>query len=216
MVSTGQSGQSVMQKVVDVDWKSLVPKVVPSEDALGQKACEEIWSLIYTGAGLVNPSEKERQSVRLAVYAYGCKNGTSREGSYSGVIVTSGGLEFEAAVIPRSTGKYHIRKFFRGNMQESYVALKTSKVMEGDPRFVAKVEGYGISSNNAFATADWLADCPMFTPEEVAAHNAVQKYSLERARRVRGGNDLETVENVRIEDGLKVSGPLETTGSHVW
>jgi hypothetical protein len=156
----------------------------------------------------MNPDEKVQASCRIAVYKYLCINGTSREGSYAGTITMSDGNSFPASVIPLAAGKMQIRKFMRGNMQESYDALKSSRTMDVEARFIAKQAKLGISADCAFAVADWMTDCPLFTPAEGAAHEKSLMHGLERSRRARGGKTLEEVETSRVDDSLHAQGGL--------
>jgi len=193
------------------DWAALRPKHVDAENAMNPRSVALVWQKMMQKAGLGSASELDQKAFHLAVYVYACKNGTSREGNYAGTIVTSTGHVFQADVIPYATGKMNIRRFFRGNMEESYHSLKKSESMEQDEAFIARMAGYGVSAECAFATADWLADCPFFTPAESSAHNTVLNYSLARSRRARGGKALEAVEGQRLGEGLEVQGALNET-----
>jgi len=194
--SSGHSGKSGV-----VNWADYKPKVSPSEDALSVEECKEVWAKIEKYAGLFGISEDDKRSVRLATYAYFARNGTSRDGDYSRSIVLNNGKKLEAAAIKRAVGFYP-RKFMRGCMEESYVALKSSGVMDEDERFCAKAASYGVSSDCAFAIADWFDECPYFTPKEKQAHEAAKNYGLTRARGARGGMSLEDVEKTRVAEGL--------------
>lgn len=190
-----------------VVWSERAPKMVASEDSMDPRKVAAVWQKMYNEARMGGMSEAEQQAFRLGVYVYACKNGTSREGDYSGSIVLNNGAEFSAAVIPRATGKMSIRKFFRGCALESYEALKESGCMEADERFVAKVSALGVTPECAFATADWLTDCPKFTPAERAAHDKTFTMGIERARRARDGSTLESVEGGRVARTLEAQGP---------
>lgn len=201
------SSSSSNVRAGEIDFEALRPLAVDSEDALGSRKVQTLWQKMYRAAKLNNPSETVQQSFRMAVYVYAAKNGTSREGNYSGEVTMSNGHTFAASIIPTSVGKMEIRKFFRGNMEESYTFLKRSKAMEMDERFVSKAAALGISGENAFAMADWLTDCPLFTPVEAAAHNKSFTHSISRARRAREGRSLEQVESARLDDDLHAQGP---------
>jgi len=198
-----------------VDWAAVVPRRVDSEDALGVDQNKATWEKLYREAGMTAGNEEERRALRAAVYVYCAKNGTSREGDYGGEMVLSTGKHVPAAVIPKAASRNRIRKFLRANMNESYEFFKSSRVMESDDRFIAKYAGHGISPDNAFAAADWLTDCPLFTPAEVKVHNAIFVHSIDRAARARGGNTLETVENDRVQEGLRAQGPPMGKGTEV-
>lgn len=190
-----------------VDWFSVVPRRVDSEDALGDESNARAWEKLYREAKLSSAGEEERRAMRAAVYVYCAKNGTSREGDYTGSMVLSNGTTVSSAVIARAAGRHHIRKFLRANMIESYQFFKASRVMESDERFVAKCAALGIAADFAFATSDWLTDCPLFTPSEARAHELTFVRSIDRARRARGGKTLETVEGERIGANLEAQGP---------
>lgn len=195
-----------------VDWTECVPKNVDSEDSLGIEENKRTWERMYKRAGMVSANEKERRMLRAAVYVYCLKNGTSREGEYSGNMILANGTVVSAAVIPGSSSKMKIRKFLRANMAESYQFFKESRIIENDARYVAKCAALGISPECAFATADWMADCPDFTPAESRAHDAAFVRGIERARRARGGKNLEAVESGRLDDALHAQGPAYETG----
>jgi len=196
------------------DWGDMVPKSTTFADCVSDKEKVQIWNKIYNECGMRSANEKERKMVRAAIYTYCCKNGTSREGEYSGTITLANGQEIEAAVIPRCAGRMKIRKFLRANMLESYDYFKQSRVMEADERFVTKAAAFGVSADAAFALADWLDDCPKFAPAEAKAHQAVFVASIERARRARGGHSLEDVEGERITDELRANGPANAGPKH--
>jgi len=193
-----------------VSWSDHVPKRVDSEDAMSASSVAEVWANMMRFAGLHNPSESKQLSFRLAVYVYAVKNGTSRAGTYAGDIVTADGESFNASVIPRAAGQYKIRRFFRGNMEESYNALKISKAIEREERYVAKVGSFGVEAACAFATADWMTNCPNFTPVEKKAHDASLNHGLERSKRSRNGDVLEDVEREQVDKNLRVQGPLNS------
>jgi len=199
-----------------IDWDKLKPVSVSYEDSVTDARKNDIWKRLYDRAGLSSGSEKERQEIRLGVYAYCCKNGTSREGSYEGEFQTASGKIVPASIIPQAATRMHIRKFMRANMMDSYEALKKSKIMEEDGRFIAKAGALGIAPEAAFAMADWLTDCPNFTPSEARAHDLSFTRSIDRARRARDGNSLEAVEEGRSERNMRAQGPgAEAQGNPV-
>jgi len=204
-----KGGSAASAAGVVVNWADHKPKSVDFEDAMNERKCKEVWGKMLRDAGLPTAGEAQQRSFRLAVYVYACKNGTSREGDYKGKIQMSDGTTFDAAVIPRATGRMSIRKFFRGNMDESYRALKLSGVMLEDDRFVAKAAMSGIAADDAFATADWMTGCPLFTPSEAKSHEASFTYSIERAKRAREGKTLEGVERDRQDRELEAQGGME-------
>lgn len=203
---SGQGASASGTKEAD-QWTDAIPKEVSYEDAMSQAECNRAWEKMYSAAGMSTANEAERRALKAAVYVYGAKNGTSREGEYAGSMTLSTGKSVDAAIIPRATGKFKIRKFFRANMNESYKFFKITRFMESDQKFVAKAAQYGISAENAFAMADWLTNCPMFTPGEDKAHNTVFTKSIERSRRARGGNSLEDVEEDRLDSAISANGP---------
>jgi len=204
----GSSGVSSSQSQGGngLDWVSLSPKRIDEEDALGADANRAVWEKVYRASGKAQAGEKERAGIRLAVYVYGALNGTSREGNYNGECQCFDGTKFAASIIPQSTGRMNIRKFFRANMLEAYDALKSSRVMETYQRFLSKAASLSVSPEAAFATADFLADCPKFTPSETRAHDAAFTRGIERARRARGGRGLEEVEHGRMTANMEAQG----------
>jgi hypothetical protein len=192
-------------------WVDLKPKSIGFENAMGAEQVAEVWKKIYVAVGGAS-DETKKSAVRLAVYTYAMINGTSREGAYRALCKTSYGTTFPASVISQSTGRMEIRRFFRGNMTESYEALKASDVATDYPDFVASAATKGISADCAFATADWLTDCYLLTPAEERAHNVSFTISVEKSRRARGGHRLEEVEADRISDSLAAQGPMASGG----
>jgi len=180
---------------------------VEFEDAMSSEMSKETWERMYKLAKMGTASEDERRALRTAVYTYCLKNGTSREGDYTLNMVLSTGKNVGAEVIPKAANRTRIRKFLRANMNESYEFFKNSRCMEADERFVAKMAAYNIAPENGFATADWMDECPKFTPAETRAHEAMRARGIERARRARGGQSLETVEQDRRDDAMRVQGP---------
>lgn len=190
----------------EVNWSELVPISYDYEDSVGAEKVREIWSTMYSLAGLKAPSEDIQRAFRLAVYAYAAVNGTSREGNYAGNVTMANGHKFNASIIVRATTKTMIRKFFRGNMKESYEALKNSGVIAKDERMVVRAAQYGAPPDIAFALADWFTNCPFFTPLEKKLHDESFAFSITRARRGRGGDELEVVEQQRLERNLDAQG----------
>jgi len=190
-------------------WADSVPRVVTPEDAMSASQVVEVWNKMFSFAKMKSPNESEQIAFKAGVYTYACLNGTSREGNYSSDIQLANGTVINASIIPRATGKYAVRKFFRGCMNESYEFLKTSHVMESHERFIAKCAQLQVGASVAFATADWLDDCPLFTPEEVKAHDASFTHGLSRAKRARSGHTLESVEQHRTDRMLESNGTLE-------
>jgi hypothetical protein len=215
-VSGGASG-SVASNFSE--WDDVVPKKVTMEDSMSEAESARTWEAVYRHAGMSSASEKEKRAVRAGIYVYCALNGTSREGSYNAPIQLSTGTIISASVIPRAASKMKIRKFLRANMSEAYRFFKQTRIMETYERFVASCAKHGISPENAFATADFLTECPDFTPDESKAHNAMFAHSIERARRAREGKSLEQVEDARVENELTAGGPLsaaETNGLSHW
>jgi len=189
-------------------WDEYLPKKVTMEDSLSESDNARIWDQLYKYAGMSTASEKEKMSIRAGVYVYCVLNGTSREGNYSGTIQLSNGQLISSSVIPRAASKMKIRKFLRTNMTEAYEFLKQTRVMESHERFVAAAAKHGISPEDAFATADFLTECPEFTPSESKAHSALFSHSIERAKRAREGKTLEQIEDSRVDDELTANGPI--------
>jgi len=198
----------------EIVWTDLVPKHVDSEDTMSPVNVSKTWEKLYAKVGMSQGSESEKAGVRLGVYTYGALNGTSREGNYAGLITLSNGKTIPASAIPAATGRYEIRRFFRGNMKEAYTALKSSGVLLENPKFVAHAAALGVSADNAFATADWFTDCPYFTVAEARAHDMVMKHGLDRSRRAREGRSLDEVESDRVMSVLEVQGPKIAPSRH--
>lgn len=206
--------------VSDSVWVKALPKHVDAEDTMSPAMVKKSWNDIYREAGMRGSSEDEQRAVRLAVYVYFALNGTSRVGNYTGRIVTSSGVAFDSAVLVRVLSKFSLRRFMRGNMDESYEALKMSGAMSQYPRFIAKVGELGISPEVAFATADWMSDCRFFTPEESRANRLAFNYAIKRATGSRQGRSLEDVERSDVQSGLRAQEPESqhsvVPGTAVW
>lgn len=205
MESKPSSSQKENKQRRGIDWENVKPPSIDHEDALDKEIVDEMWNSLYREIGKASADEEAKAAVRLAVYAYAVINGTSREGAYAGRVKVSDGSKFDAALIPRVTGKTRIRRFFRGCMEESYVALKASRVIEDDARYVAQVSELGISPENAFATADWFKDCPVFTPAEKLAYDMSANKGKTRAALSRG-KTLEEIETDRVVNSLNTQG----------
>jgi len=188
------------------EWIDAAPKAVTFADSMSEAQATKALAEMYRLAGIATGSEKQKKAFRMWIYVQGALNGTSRSGDYSTNDKLADGTEVAAAIIPRVLGR-EIRKFFRANMDESYKALKTSKVMESYPRFISRCANMGIGASEAFATADWMDDCPHFTPNETAAHHKSFLYGIARARRARDGRTLEQVEDESVAASVRVNGP---------
>lgn len=204
--STGTIGSTRPDSSNFNEWTELIPKEVTPADSLSVAESEKNWQEMYKLAGLATGSEKQKKAFRAWAYVQGCLNGTSRQGDFRGVDKLFDGTPVEAAIIPRVLGR-DIRKHYRANMDESYKFFKTTRVMETYSRFIKKCAGLGIGASEAFATADWLDDCPHFTPGEAAAHAKSFNTSLARARRARDGKTLEQVEDEDLAQAIRVNGP---------
>jgi hypothetical protein len=204
-MATQQPNSGVQKK--EEAWSDFIPKTVGTEDALSAREVEAVWLKMYKLADMPTAGEQEKKALRCAVYTYCCLNGTSREGGYGAEMILSNGRIVGADIIPKAAGRLHIRKFLRGNMDESYSFLKNSRVIEKEERYVAKCATMGIDASCAFATADWLGNCPHFTPTEQRAHEASFSRGLERSRRARGGT-LEETEASRVDDLMRAQGPM--------
>lgn len=195
-----------------IDWKASAPKRVSYEDCMTDSLNRETWARIYQEVGARD--EKAQREVRAAIYVYAAINGASRAGSYSGEIQLAGGKVISAAILSRVAG-LSIRKFLRANMDESYEFFKNSRIMESYPRFISRAADLGIGPSQAFATADWLSDCALFTPEEKKAHKTSFDNALLRSKGARGGKSLESVESAANERSLKAQVVDEPQGSRV-
>jgi len=198
-----------------IDWAALAPKSVDYEDTMSERRVNAAWQKMFALGGLRNPGEETQASFKLAVFVYLCVNGTSAEGNYAGSMWLSDGTEVSASVIPQAVGAREIRRFMRGNSELSYYALKQSRVMEKDEKWVTKCSQFGATAANCFAVADWFSGCPLLTPQEKAVHEANFTYSVSRARRARGGRTLEEVYDDRNKETLEANGPMVAShGGH--
>lgn len=205
------SGAMVESRASD-EFADTKPQNVGTDDSMDTAEVAVVWGKIYAAVGAESAQEPEKRKIRTGCYTYCALNGTSRVGRYSGKIRTADGRVFAAAVLPLCVGKQEIRRFMRGNMLEAYRFFKRTKVMEDYPRFVAKWEAMGVGRSVAFATADFLTDCPLFTPEESSAHAKAFRYNIEKAKRARGGKSLEEVEAEEEELTMEAQGPEHTAG----
>lgn len=191
-------------------WIAAAPKAVDSENALGPEKVRAAWAKMYTAAGV--SGEEGQMQLRAAVYLYGLINGTSREGSYKGFMKLANGMSVSASVIVAAVGGTEIRKFFRGNMEESYEALKIMPLADLAPAVVVKAAELGCAADEAFATADWMSNNHRFTPGELRVHNLAFTTSVSRARRARSGQSLEDVERGRLHEMVASQGPEAVAG----
>lgn len=205
-MATDKGGTVLTAMVTDKEsvWVLAKPKVHVMEDAFPPDDVKEAWNVVKQLANMATASEADERALKLAVYAYLCANGTSREGNYSRDMKLSNGKTIPSSVVPRAVGRHAVRRFMRGNMSESYRALKESKTMEENTRFVSDRAAAGIAPCAAFATADWLDGCAEFTPEEERAHRAWRAYSLTRASAARGKKPLEVLDDERVHNDIGV------------
>lgn len=195
---------STMSSGVGVDWASVAPIAVDAEDSLNPKAVRKIWERMSDTLGI--RGEVQQQQLRAGVYVYCLINGCSRAGSYQGMIRMADGSEVPASIIPQTAGVTQVRKFLRGCMEESYRCLKALDLGIIAPRVVSSAAALGIGPSEAFATADWMADCSLFTPSEFKAHSSSFEHSVKRARAARDGKSLETVEAERLDGAIESQG----------
>lgn len=208
-MAASQSTRDYPPRSDSQSWEGLDPVHVDYEDTMNPLKVARVWTEIYNAAGLRSASEKEQRSVRCAVYVYGAKNGTSREGDYLGSITTGLGLTFSASIIPVATGKFGIRKFFRANANESYDYFTRSDILVNDRKYVQKAERLGIPRDDAFCMADWLGDCSRMSQHQQRMHEKSFVNATTKAAAVRGSN-LETVEKERndaVIESQKVASP---------
>jgi len=198
-----------------VDWNAVIPKAVDYEDSLNPVKVRERWEAMYKLAGMATVGEDEKRMLRAAVYVHGALNGASRVGDFEGMLTLANGKVVPSSVIVNAVGKQSLRRFFRSNMNESYECLKNSAVMERYSKFIKKGSVLGISAENCFAMADWLTNCPLFTPMEEKAHTLSLEYGITRAYKARGGKTLEEIEKQRVQGALDVQGPAESGGKEV-
>lgn len=197
-------------KMSDADFVTLFDGSSSHDDSLTDSERNKIWAELYKASGC-NTDAKARLQLRAAVYVYGAVNGVSRAGNYAGESKV-GDVILRASIIPQVVGPFRMRKFFRSNMVESYHVLKRSPILQKDGRFIAKAARKGIAPDCAFAMADWLDDCPLFTFAEADAHMKSFTTSVDRAQRGRGGATLEDVERRGLDRSLQVQGPSIAEG----
>lgn len=184
-----EAAKNATQPIKDEEFANYVPKGVDSIDAMSPALNAETWQKVYTAVKASN--EGEYKAVRCGVYVYCVVNGCSQKSEFSGDVVTADGKRFPASVIAVAATRQMVRRFLRANMEEAYRFLKNTRVIESYPRYVSRVSTKGIKSSEAFATADFLRDCPLFTPAEQDAHNRYQTFSVDRARHARGGKTID-------------------------
>jgi len=186
-------------------YAGMMPKGVDSVGVMSSEKCVESWGKIYKAAGVASAGESTKVSVRCAFYAYCLLNGTSPKGEYSGRLVSSAGTVVDAVVLPTAVGTMDVRRFMRGNAQESVDFFRANAPGELDP-VRAKCETLGIRVSDALALADWLDATTGLTPSEREAQQQIKNFSLQRATRSRGG----TVEDMRrenMQDAVAAQGP---------
>jgi len=187
-------------------WANYVPPRFAHEDCLSEELAAQVWAQIYKAAGHPSGSEQDKKSIRCGVYTYCAINGCSKEGDFLLNVECSNGASFPASVVLKaSSGR--VRKLLRVSMNESYKFLKESHALERDDRFISKRNAFGVAAETAFATVDWLDYCPLFTKVEEEAHNTYFNVAASRARRARGGKDVDQLAAERIEAGLDAQGP---------
>jgi len=215
-VSTGSSGSASKPKRFSIEQlgESELAGLMGSashEDSITHEDNAKYWSKFYRLAK-VSGDEGRQLMARCAVYIYCAINGTSGQGRYEGE-ARVGDVIIDASMIIGTTGPLLLRKWMRANMDESYTYFKKTAVLETDGRFVAKAAGMGIAPGVAFAIADWMDDCPSFTPAERDAHDRAFNFSVSRARRARGGMTTEQVQEADAAKALEAQGPATSAPS---
>jgi len=191
------------------EFADAVPKHVDSVKMFGPNEVKNAWNVIYGKYGIGAGSEKEKLRIRGGVYMYAFLNGTSRAGGWSGSFVTSDGRSYDAGVVTRAVGNSEVRRFMRGNGEESYNFLKHSGAVTANENSLAQAATFGFAPSLAFCFADWLDGNAMMSLEEQGVVNKIKAHNLERSRRARGGLTLEQVEDGARHASLAVQGPLD-------
>lgn len=150
-----QTGRPVVVVSEEARWEAVPEFAIASERADTEKVSNERWNVIYADfAATADPAKDE---VFSAVNAYFAKNGSSPEGGYKRPI-RANGKDLSADVIVKRVGTADgaIRKFLRGKLKDSTLALKHSKAIRKDPEMCAQALLYGLSPEQAWLLADWL------------------------------------------------------------
>jgi len=209
------SGSGVVEATGRIDWREMQPLGCDFADALPKDKVAAKWLRLYREAGVATSSEAVKAQLRAAVYLYCFVNGSSSAGTYSGSMQTRDGTSCEAAIIPRAFGSNEVRHVLRACMDESYMALKSMDLTMLAARRVSELAARGINSDVAFATADWMRACRLFTPEEAVAHDKVFQVAVKRAVAARGGKSLEEVREERANAEASAGGYDHASGGPI-
>jgi hypothetical protein len=168
-------------------WEKVDSTEAASERADAPDVCKARWQKVY--AMFNATSDKAKDAAFLAVNLYFAKNGCSPAGGYTQDIVAAG-TEVPASSVVAVTGRGDgaVRKWLRGALLDSVNALKYSKACEKDPVMVAEAGEYGLSPEQAWLMADWLAPKnPYLSAEEGDVAARVRVHKISRANVGRGG-----------------------------
>jgi hypothetical protein len=184
-----------------------VPQRVDAVNTLPRVKVDKVWAALYGYAKIAGAAEETKLALRCAVYCYLAVNGTSPEGSYTGIVISGKGTELQAAKIPECAGKFDVRRFMRGNAKESVDYFHETDVLAGLEPMVTKCAQHNLRPSEALALCDWLDGAQGLTPVELEAQARLKAESLMRARRSRGGHSVEELRDEDVQRGLEAQGP---------
>lgn len=159
---------------------AVVPQAAENADTVTQSRAK--WAKVYQLFGA--RGESEQDEVFAAANYYFLRNGASPRGKYSKPMRTAGGVEVEAGLVVKETGRLpgEIRQFLRGRLEDSYTFLKHNPAIKDDEALVTAAANAGIEKEYCWLMADWLGrDCPYFVGKEAEYYNKLRTSKIAAA-----------------------------------
>jgi len=188
------------------EFANCIPKRVTAAKVMDEEKVKAAWNKMYAAAGISNVGEEGKKALRCAVYLYLAVNGTSPAGTYKGIVQTATGVVMRASEIPAATGTFEVRQFARGNVEESLRFFRSTGILEVYPAVVAKCTEKEIPPSDAFGLVDWFDVAPALTPTEHQVQKKLKNFGLSRARRARGGQDMDDIRAGHYQESLDAQG----------
>jgi hypothetical protein len=191
----------------DGPFSGCVPQAITAAKVMDASKAATVWTGLYTAAGVASAQEDVKKSLRCAVYTYLAVNGASPSGAYPGTITSGKGATLSAAAIPEFCGRYSIRQFARAGAAEALQFFYATDVLTTNAVMRAKCELLEVPAESAVALVDFLDLAAALRPADRDVQKAIRNFSIERARRGRGGKNMEEMRGDHYDATLTAQGP---------
>jgi len=213
-VPLGASGVGGKKAESSADrWGRVKAAYIPSERVDDQDVCASRWTKLYGQFGATSDSDKD--TAFTYVNAYFAKNGSSPIGGYKKSIIACGS-SVPADSVQKLVGTREgaIRQFLRGKLYESVGCMRDSEVLRNDVEFTARGLEYGLSPEQCWLMADWIADAnPYLTVDEADIASRIKAIKVSRAAKQRKGASVAVAGESRMRDATDVVEPAATESS---